>query len=109
MAMLCKWTMEIMVQRWREQRRFALKHLKDFGFGKSSMEDIIHIELIELGEHLRSVKDEEVETEQLFNFYVMNTLWSMMSGSRWAFQLTTTVVTNTKHFLTGTTLKTNHN
>ena len=94
---------------WKEQRTFALKHLKEFGFGKSSMEDIIHIELIELGEHLRSMKDEEVETKQLFNFYVMNILWSMMSGSRWALQFTTTVMINTNHYLTGTTLKTNHN
>ena len=68
---------------WREQRRFALKHLKDFGFGKSSMEEMIRIEVTDLADYLRSVKDEEVETKQLFNFYVMNILWCMMSGCRW--------------------------
>ena len=68
---------------WKEQRRFALKHLKDFGFGKSSMEEMIRIEVTDLADYLRSVKDEEVETKQLFNFYVMNILWCMMSGCRW--------------------------
>ena len=68
---------------WREQRRFALKHLKDFGFGKSSMEEMIRLEVTDLADHLRSVKGQEVETKQLFNFYVMNILWRMMSGSRY--------------------------
>ena len=46
------------------------------------MEDIIHVELRDLGDHLRSVEGQELETNQLFNFYVMNSLWSMMCGSR---------------------------
>ena len=46
------------------------------------MEDIIHVELRDLGDHLRSVEGRELETNQLFNFYVMNSLWSMMCGSR---------------------------
>ena len=46
------------------------------------MEDIIHVELLDLGEYLRSMRGQEVETNQLFNFYVMNSLWSMMCGSR---------------------------
>ena len=28
-------------QEWHEQRRFALRHLKDFGFGKAGMEETI--------------------------------------------------------------------
>ena len=67
---------------WREQRRFALKHLKDFGFGKSSMENMICVEVTDLANHLRSMKDGEIDTKQLFNFYVMNIMWCMMSGSR---------------------------
>ena len=59
-----------------------MKHLKDFEFGKSSMEDMIRMEVTDLADYLRSVKDQEVETKQLFNFYIMNIMWCMMSGSR---------------------------
>ena len=59
-----------------------MKHLKDFGFGKSSMEHMICVEVTDLANHLRSMKDGEIETKQLFNFYVMNIMWCMMSGSR---------------------------
>ncbi len=33
---------------WREQRRFLLKNLRDFGFGKNSMESILQDEVSKL-------------------------------------------------------------
>ena len=33
---------------WSEQRRFLLKNLKDFGFGRSSMESLIQEEMVKL-------------------------------------------------------------
>ena len=39
---------------WREQRRFLLKNLKDFGFGKSSMESAIQDEMAKLCSKLAS-------------------------------------------------------
>jgi hypothetical protein len=30
---------------WRELRRFLLRNLRDFGFGKSSMEELFHDEV----------------------------------------------------------------
>ena len=35
-------------QRWLEHRRFALKHLKDFGFGKVGLEGVIQEEAEEI-------------------------------------------------------------
>jgi hypothetical protein len=33
---------------WKEQRRFLLKNLKDFGFGRASMESLIQDEMTKL-------------------------------------------------------------
>ena len=30
-------------QEWNEQRRFSLRYLKDFGFGKQPMEELIKV------------------------------------------------------------------
>jgi len=39
---------------WKEQRRFLLKNLKDFGFGKASMESLIQDEMTKLCSKLAS-------------------------------------------------------
>jgi len=39
---------------WRELRRFMLRNLRDFGFGKSSMEDLFQEEVGKLNRHLES-------------------------------------------------------
>ncbi len=41
-------------QHWIEQRRFLLKNLKDFGFGKASMESMIQDEMAKLCSKLAS-------------------------------------------------------
>ena len=46
------------------------------------MEDIIKEEFHSMAEDLRSKIGQDVETKQLFNLYVMNVLWNMMTGSR---------------------------
>ena len=33
---------------WKELRRFMLRNLRDLGFGKTSMEDLFHVEVSKL-------------------------------------------------------------
>jgi len=42
-------------QTWKEQRRFALKNLRDFGLGKESMEALILDEVHELSEKWKKI------------------------------------------------------
>jgi len=42
-------------QLWVEQRRFVLRHLKEFGFGRNSMAMIIENEVLMLVEHFKKL------------------------------------------------------
>ena len=72
---------------WKEQRRFTLKHLKDFGLGKKSMESLILDEVKELSEKFRSELKSEDKNElsinwSTFNMSILNALWGIVSGQR---------------------------
>ena len=70
---------------WQEQRRFALRHLRDFGFGKSSMEGLIHDEIRELTEAMDSEvgNPEGMPVRNRFNISIVNALWKIISGKRY--------------------------
>ncbi|GBP04261.1 Probable cytochrome P450 303a1, partial [Eumeta japonica] len=75
---------------WKEQRRFLLKHLKEFGFGRSGMGDIARIEAAHMIEDVRNmIRDDKnnigivIQMHNFFNTYVLNTLWTMMAGLRY--------------------------
>ena len=61
-------------------QNIIFRHLKDFGFGKASMNDIITEEFNELSESLRKshTNGEEVETSHLFNLSALNILWRIV-------------------------------
>ncbi|CAL8121818.1 unnamed protein product [Orchesella dallaii] len=73
---------------WREIRRFTIRTLRDFGFGKQTGQDaVMEEELTELMKRL----DEKIELEgsevymsQFFTVSVLNILWSMMAGTRFS-------------------------
>ena len=71
----------------KEQRRFALRNLRDFGFGKSGAEEIIREEFLDMAEKLRGAEGRELGSAHLFNVNVMNVIWRMMSGSRFGYFL----------------------
>jgi cytochrome P450 len=72
---------------WQEQRRFCFKTLKNFGFGKSSMESIMHEEVINFSEQLRSEsKNGPVDLANRFNVMVINVLWRIIGGKRFDYK-----------------------
>ncbi|XP_030383844.1 probable cytochrome P450 303a1 [Scaptodrosophila lebanonensis] len=74
---------------WVEQRRFIFRHLKNFGFARSGMMDIVHHEATCLLQGLREKVlaagggPTRIPMHDLFAIYVLNTLWCMLSGRRY--------------------------
>ncbi|CAG7724125.1 unnamed protein product [Allacma fusca] len=67
---------------WHDQRRFTLKNLRDFGFGKNSMEAKIQDEIIELMDRFKDSVGKPLQIRNAFNAAVLNALWSIMLGER---------------------------
>jgi hypothetical protein len=69
---------------WTEQRRFALKTLRDFGFGKKSMESMVLEEATELIETFKKGVGKPTQTRNKFNAAVLNALWTLITGNRYS-------------------------
>ncbi|KAF6201395.1 hypothetical protein GE061_005843, partial [Apolygus lucorum] len=76
---------------WVEQRRFVLRHLRDFGFGRRTMAELVEQE----AEHLVNYFKEKVNAEKggaviemadAFGVNVLNTLWMMMASISFGLQ-----------------------
>ena len=70
---------------WKERRRFALRHLRDFGFGKSLMETLVQDEVKELIQELKQKMEEKpegIDLSHTFNISVLNSLWMIITGKR---------------------------
>lgn len=74
---------------WKEQRRFSLRHLRDFGFGRRDMSVMLEEETANMVDFLRKQiqinnnKEVECDMENIFNIHVLNTLWTMLAGIRY--------------------------
>ena len=82
-----------------EQRRFALKHLKDFGFGKIGLQGVIQEEVKDLVQLLSEAQNKDfrllgkyflpqkficdlLRMESVFGIPVINILWTIVAGRR---------------------------
>ncbi len=67
-------------QEWQEQRRFTLKTLKDFGFGRQSTEDAVVEEVERLCSLLAKKTGQPLSLEFTFNLPTVNSLWKLVMG-----------------------------
>lgn len=69
---------------WREYRRFTLKTLRDFGFGRRGAEEIISGEAEHLRRALEDAAGAPVETSMLLSTATSNVICQLVFGSRLA-------------------------
>ena len=69
---------------WVDQRRFTLHKLRNLGFGKHSMEDVVAEESSDLCDFLEGVKEEPINIRNVFNSSVLNVLWRIVSNEKLA-------------------------
>jgi len=68
---------------WINQKRFVLKTLRNFGFGKASMEEVIKEEVSNAVENLKQIAGlEPVVLFRKINVYIVNALWFIISNKR---------------------------
>ena len=69
-------------EEWSQQRRFTMRRLRDFGLGKSSMEDMISEEVGDLLKLLDQKLNKPLEVRYIFNLSIINGLWKIVTGTR---------------------------
>jgi hypothetical protein len=74
-----------MGQFWQEHRRFTMRHLRDLGFGKTSIEDQMMGELKDLITDMENSSQSDaqrvVDLKGIFQVSVLNILWAMIAGN----------------------------
>lgn len=72
-------------QAWTEQRRFALRTLRDFGFGKKSMESLMQEDVTELIENFKENQAKPMVPNRKFGTAVFKSLWNIIAGERFSY------------------------
>ena len=70
---------------YRNQRRFIHRTLRDFGFGKATLENILISEADHIVDHFQSLNGRPVQPQLIFNVGVLNVLWKIVADRRWIF------------------------
>ncbi|XP_034952123.1 methyl farnesoate epoxidase-like [Chelonus insularis] len=70
---------------WNDQRRFSLKNLKNFGWEKQTMEELILEDAVNLNKLIEQTSDNGLvkNLNELITLAVLNSLWSMLTGVRY--------------------------
>ncbi|XP_071980581.1 cytochrome P450 2G1-like [Engystomops pustulosus] len=74
------------MNKWRELRRFSVMTLREFGFGKRSLEDRIHEETQHLVEALKNTKETIFDARETLCNAVYNVIFSIMFGHRYDYE-----------------------
>ncbi|XP_051855519.1 cytochrome P450 2J4-like [Antechinus flavipes] len=72
-------------QLWKQQRRFALMTLRNFGLGKKTLEDRIRMEAKYLTEAIREEKGQPFDPHYVINNAVSNIICSVTFGNRFEY------------------------
>ena len=67
---------------WKAQRRYVLKTLKDFGFGRKGLEGVLVEEADRMGEYFREKDGQPTLVVNLFNVAILNVLWQIVANHR---------------------------
>ena len=68
---------------WKAQRRYVLKTLKDFGFGKKGLEGVLVEEADRMGDYFRETDGKPTRVVNLFNVAILNVLWQIVANHRY--------------------------
>jgi len=68
-------------RQWKEQRRFALKTLRDLGLGKEGMEALIARETEAMLAKVADHNGRYVQSRQLFHCHSLSALWKVTTGA----------------------------
>lgn len=69
---------------WREQKRFVLKCLRDYGFGRKSEQNIQHEAKSLLTHIFEQNNSKDILIKDMFNISVVNVIWKMVANETFA-------------------------
>ncbi|XP_063771324.1 cytochrome P450 2K4-like isoform X2 [Pseudophryne corroboree] len=73
-------------ENWKVMRRFTITTLRDFGMGKSTIEDKIAEESVHLTNHIASFKGKQFDDLMILNAAVANIIVAILLGHRMSYE-----------------------